>query len=54
MLASPYQTEIQADGRGRHYGYIDEVGKWLRAVVEDDMLLNRFFDRGKLKRWGTP
>ena len=54
VLADPYQIETQADGRVRYYGYISEAGKWLRVVVEDDILLNRFFDRGKLRRWGTP
>jgi hypothetical protein len=54
VLADPYHTETQADGRIRYYGYIHEVDKWLRVVVEDDVLLNRFFDRGKLRKWGKP
>ena len=54
VLADPYHTETQADGRIRCYGYINEVDKWLRVVVEDGVLLNRFFDRGKLRKWGKP
>ena len=54
VLANPYQVETQADGRVRYYGYIEEEGRWLRVVVEDGILLNRFFDRGKLRQWGTP
>ena len=54
VLASPLREEMQPDGRIRYYGFIDEEGKWLRVVVEDGKLLNRFFDRRKLKQWGTP
>ena len=47
-------VELQADGRMRYYGYIDEAGKWLRVVLEDGKLLNRFLDRTALRKWGRP
>lgn len=54
VLNNPYHTEFQPDGRIRYYGYIDEAEKWLRVIVDDGKLLNRFFDHHALKRWGTP
>ena len=54
VLANPLRTERQPDGRIRYYGFITEEGKWLRVVVENGKLLNRFFDRRKLKEWETP
>ena len=54
VVANPQHTEIQEDGRVRHYGYIPEVGRWLRVILEDGKLLNRFFDRGALRKWGIP
>ena len=53
-LANPLRTEMQPDGRIRYYGFIAEEGRWLRVVTEDGKLHTRFFDRGKLKEWGTP
>ena len=49
VLANPYHTETQSDGRIRYYGYIPEADKWLRVIVEDGVLFNRFFDRNKLR-----
>ena len=54
VLANPYYTETQEDGRIRYYGYISEADKWIRVILEDGILINRFFDRGKLRRWGRP
>ena len=54
VLSDPYYTETQLDGRIRYYGYIEEVGRWLRVIVEDGKMLNRFFDREKLRKWGKP
>ena len=54
VLDNPDHVTAQPDGRIRYYGYIDEAGKWLRVIVEDDEVLNRFFDRGALRRWGRP
>ncbi len=51
VLDKPYRTEVQPDGRIRYYGYIPEAEKWLRVIVEDGKLLNRFFDHHDLKRW---
>ena len=52
VLANPYHFEVQRDGRIRHYGYIEEAEKWLRVIIDDDKLHNRFFDHHALKRWG--
>jgi len=54
VIASPSYTESQPDGRVRYYGYIAEVDKWLRVVVDDGKLFNRFFDHAKMKEWGRP
>ena len=54
VLENPHHTEIQPDGRIRYYGYIEEAAKWLRVVIDDGELLNRFFDRGTLRKWGRP
>ena len=54
VLADPFHTETQPDGGIRYYGFIVEEGRWLRVVVADGKLLNRFFDRNKLKEWGIP
>ncbi len=42
------KTEIQSDGRIRKWGYIEEVGKYLRVILLDDgeTVHNAFFDRG--------
>ena len=54
VLANPYLSERQDDGRMRHYGYIEEAGKWLRVIIDDGKLHNRFFDENKLRQWGRP
>ena len=54
VLANPYHTEMQADGRIRYYGFIDEESKWVRVILEDGRLFNRFFDGRALRRWGRP
>ena len=54
VLANPYHTETQPDGRIRYYGYIVELDKWVRVIVEDGKLLNRFIDRMAMRRWGRP
>ena len=45
----PYQflTEVQANGRIRHWAFISEVDKYLRVVTEPDgqTVHNAFFDR---------
>ena len=54
VLANLYHIEAQTDGRVRYYGFIEEEGKWLRVILSDGKLHNRFFDRGKLREWGRP
>ncbi len=44
-LAQPEYTEVQPNGRIRHYIYIEECGKFLRVVVDNGAVLNAFLDR---------
>ena len=47
VLSSPVRTQVQANGRVRWWGFIVEVGKYLRVVTEPDgeIVHNAFFDR---------
>ena len=47
VFSHPVRTEVQADGRIRHWGMIKEVNKYLRVIVLDDgrTIHNAFFDR---------
>ena len=54
VLANPYYSELQPNGRVRYWGYIAEAERWVRVVLEDGKLFNRFFDRVALRRWGKP
>ena len=54
VLANPSHTELQDDGRIRYYGYIPELGHWIRVIVEDGVVHNRFVDGKKLRIWGRP
>lgn len=47
-VVNPLKTEIQADGRIRKWGYIEETGKYLRVILLEDgeTVHNAFFDRG--------
>ena len=54
VISDPYYIEEQPNGRLSYFGYIDEAGKWLRVVVDDGRLFNRYFDRTKLREWGRP
>jgi hypothetical protein len=47
-INNPMKTEFQSDGRIRKWGYIEEVGKYLRVILLDDgeTVHNTFFDRG--------
>ena len=54
VIANPYASEIQPDGRLRQWGFIDEANKWLRVITENGVVHNAFFDRGKLREWGKP
>ena len=46
-VLNPEKTEVQPDGRIRHWRYIDELGKHLRVVTLSDggTLHNAFPDR---------
>lgn len=52
VLENPYYTEQQQDGRIRYYGYIPELGHWIRVIIADGKLHNRFIDHHRLKIWG--
>ena len=43
----PERTETQPDGRIKHWGWIDELGKYLRVVTLEDgeTIHNAFPDR---------
>jgi hypothetical protein len=47
-MRHPLKTEIQADGRIRKWGYVKEMGKYLRIILLEDgeTIHNAFFDRG--------
>ncbi|MCS6844887.1 MAG: hypothetical protein NZ528_11305 [Caldilineales bacterium] len=48
VLRNPVRTEVQPNGRTRYWGFIEELGKYLRVVVEADgeTVHNAFPDRG--------
>lgn len=54
VLADPYYTEPQDDGRIRYYGYIPELDHYIRVIVEEGKVHNRFVDGKKLQQWGRP
>jgi hypothetical protein len=47
VLAQPAATEVQPDGRIRHWGLIAELGRYRRVVTLEDgeTVLNAFPDR---------
>jgi len=47
VLSHPVRTEVQANGRIRRWGFIAELGKYLRVVTEPDgeTIHNAFLDR---------
>jgi hypothetical protein len=47
VLANPVRTEVQPNGRIRRWGFIPELGKYLRVVTEPDgeTVHNAFADR---------
>lgn len=46
-LIEPTITREQADGRVRHWVWVEETGRWLRVIVEADgeTVHNAFWDR---------
>lgn len=47
VLVNPVRTEVQPNGRVRRWGFIPELGKYLRVVTEPDgeTVHNAFADR---------
>jgi len=47
VIANPLKKEKQSDGRIRCWGFVEEVKKYLRVVLEPDgeTVHNAFFDR---------
>lgn len=47
VVANPDMCEVQPDGRIRHWGFIAEMGKYLRVVTLEDgeTIHNAFPDR---------
>lgn len=52
VLHAPEQTEVEPNGRIRHWGYVAEAGKYLRVVTLEDgeTVHNAMFDRGYARR----
>lgn len=48
VLRGPLRTEVQANGRIRHWAFVTELGRYLRVVTEADgeTVHNAFVDRG--------
>jgi hypothetical protein len=48
VLRAPVRSEPQEDGRVRYWGYIEELGRYLRVVTLEDgeTVHNAFPDRG--------
>jgi hypothetical protein len=47
VLQAPARRQEQSDGRIRHWGYIAQLGRWLRVVTLEDgeTVHNAFPDR---------
>ena len=47
VLRFPMRTEVQSDGRIRHWGWVPEAGKHLRVILlkDGETVHNAFFDR---------
>ena len=47
VLRCPINTEVQANGRIRRWGFVPQMGKYLRVVTEPDgeTVHNAFADR---------
>lgn len=48
VLDNPVRSEVQPNGRIRHWAYVEDLDKYLRVVVESDgeTVHNAFPDRG--------
>jgi hypothetical protein len=47
IINNPVRTEVQSDGRVRYWGYVEEIAKYLRVIIEPDgeTIHNAFPDR---------
>jgi hypothetical protein len=46
IIKNPIKTQTQTDGKIRHWGYVPELGKYVRVItLADGTLLNAFPDR---------
>lgn len=53
ILATPYHQEAALQpNRELYYGWVDEIEKWVKVVVEDDQLLTAYIDRRISRRFG--
>ena len=53
IISEPYYQETDPrDGRELYYGWIEEIGKWVKVVVEDDRLLTAYINRRLTRRFG--
>ena len=53
IIANPYHQETDpTDGRELYYGWVDEIQKWMKVVVEDDQLHTAHIDRRLISRFG--
>ena len=48
VLRAPARTEVQPDGRVRYWGFVPELGRYLRVVTlpDGETVHNAFPDRG--------
>jgi hypothetical protein len=48
VLRAPLRTEVQPNGRIRHWAFVPQLGRYLRVVTEPDgeTVHNAFLDRG--------
>ena len=53
-LQEPEQTEVESNGRIRHWVYVAEAGKYLRVVTLEDgeTVHNAMFDRNYARKQG--
>jgi hypothetical protein len=47
IVRDPYHTEVQDDGRRCYWGYVGDIGYYVRVIVLEDgeTLFNAFEDR---------
>ena len=48
VVNNPVRVEVQDNGRIKHWGYVPEIGKYLRVITLEDgeTLFNAFPDSG--------